>query len=606
MKRIIAILALICLLGSMFPVQVAYTQETESSASEEGMREVLVVWRNANRVRLESMREDFRRRAALLAGRENAVSALTMEPAYGNSFARIRVPAGIPLASFMSKLRASGEVAFVEENTPIRALTLPNDEYFGTHQWNLKLINMPAAWETGTGEGVTVAVIDSGIAYENYGGFRLAPDFAGTSFTEGYDFVGRDTHPNDEYGHGTHVAGILAATMNNSLGIAGAAPAATLMPLKVLNRKGAGTVAELAEAVRWAADHGAQIVNMSVGSAETSEVLREALAYAYAQGVVLISATGNDGKEGLLYPASYTDYVIAVGAADARGQKTWYSNTGTGIDLVAPGGNIKEDISGDGFPDGVLSFTFAKRGIVNDYQKFVYTFAQGTSVAVPHVTGVVALMMAKGVRDPARIRALLRQSAVDLGTPGYDTATGAGLLNAEKALALAEGSPQGQQVTTESSTITRTTPVSDTSQNQPSDSQPANTENQAPDAPLQDTTNIPAPAPVTPILSSLSTELSFLNVFGRSVISFVWWEAPRVRVMVIDQIGKPVAQANVEIRYRYAGGADLGSKQGVTQTNGIAEFTIGPFARRQTIEVGVVAHKESIFSPLRVSTFTTR
>lgn len=590
MKRPIVIFTLLTLIAGSLVSVPAYAEVQIMREKQENANEVLVVWRRQNRAALQEMKDEFKKRTAQLMGTGRAGNDIELTAAYDNSFVRVAVPQGVSPDTFLKALQASPDVTLAEKNPPLIPLIIPNDEYYGKYQWNLPLIDIPAAWETNKGEGTIVAVIDSGIAYENYGPFRKAPDFAGTAFTEGYDFIDRDNHPNDEFGHGTHIAGILAATMDNQTGIAGTAPGVHIMPLKVLDKKGQGTVADLAEAVRWAADHGAKVINMSVGSYEGSQVLTDALAYAYGKGLVLIGATGNDGGEGLLYPAAISEYVIAVGATDALGKKAWYSNSGTGVDLLAPGGDIRVDATGDGFADGVLSFTFAKRNGITNVRTFVYTFAQGTSVAVPHVSAVAAMIASMGIGDPSTIRLLLKQSARDLGPVGWDKDTGTGLVNAARAIALAQAEM--------TSVLVKVEP-----EPEPIIEEPPAVPLPLPSSPMSEPTPLPAPKPS---LQSITAEISFLNIFGRRIDSFVWWETPKILVKVKNQDGAGIENASVELRYRYQGGQDLGIITKKTRADGTVEEAIGPFPRKKTIEVGVLAVKDDIFSELVIDTFTIR
>ncbi|MEM7676310.1 MAG: S8 family serine peptidase, partial [Myxococcota bacterium] len=152
----------------------------------------------------------------------------------------------------------------VQKADDIDAQLAPNDPLW-SRQWSFRMVNAAKAWGTSQGEGVVVAVIDTGVAYENYKGFQRVEDLGGTAFVPGYDFVRDTEHPNDDHGHGTHVAGTIAQTTNNGLGVAGIAPKAKIMPLKVLSRRGSGTAADIADAIRFAADEGAQVINMSLG-----------------------------------------------------------------------------------------------------------------------------------------------------------------------------------------------------------------------------------------------------------------------------------------------------------------------------------------------------
>ena len=348
---------------------------------------------------------------------------------------RVEIPQGFNVERFAQLLEKMPDVEYVEPNALVYALMAPNDQYY-SYQWHLPQIKMEQAWDMAQGEGAVVAVVDTGIAYEDYTDpvtgkiFKQAPDLAGTAFVAGYDFVNDDTHPNDDEGHGTHVAGTVAQTTNNTLGVAGVAFNASLMPVKVLGANGSGTLADVADGIRWAADHGAKVINLSLGTTASSNTVKNAVAYAYSKGVTVVAAAGNDGKKRNTYPAAYDQYVIAVGAVRYDKQRARYSNYGSFVDLVAPGGDLNVDQNKDGYGDGVLQQTFAQGNPV----QFGYYFYQGTSMAAPHVAGAAALLISKGVNSPSEVRSRLESTAQDLGGKGKDVYYGWGLVDAVKAL----------------------------------------------------------------------------------------------------------------------------------------------------------------------------
>ena len=318
----------------------------------------------------------------------------------------------------------------IDEVAPLvtyHASGTPNDPAYRA-QWHLPAIDAATAWDVTVGTGTTVAVLDTGVAYETTGPYVQAPDLAGTSFAPGWDFVAGDSHPNDENGHGTHVTGSIAETTGNGLGGAGAAPGATIMPLRVLDAEGGGSDFNLAQAIRFAADHGASVVNMSLGGTSSSAVVRDAISYASGRGVVLVASSGNDGAPTVGYPAA-EPAVIAVGAVRRDLTRPAYSSYGSQLDLVAPGGDLSVDQDRDGYPDGILQQTFA-----DGWTTFCMCFLQGTSMAAPQVSAVAALVAARGVTDPMVIEQVLESSAVDLGPPGRDDQHGAGLVQAGAAV----------------------------------------------------------------------------------------------------------------------------------------------------------------------------
>ena len=203
------------------------------------------------------------------------------------------------------------------------------------------------------------------------------------------------------------------------------------MPIKVLGSDGAGTYADIAEGVRFAADNGAHVINLSLGGTASSQTLKDAVAYAYNKGVTIVAAAGNDGTNTVLYPAAYDEYIIAVGATGYDKEKAPYSNYGDSIDVVAPGGDTSVDMNNDGYGDGILQQTFG-----NAYNDWGYYFYQGTSMATPHVAGVAALLIAHGnAVAPGDVRSAIETTSEDLGSPGRDTLYGWGLVNASQALA---------------------------------------------------------------------------------------------------------------------------------------------------------------------------
>jgi serine protease len=332
------------------------------------------------------------------------------------------------------RLRADPRVRFAEPNVRIQALSLPNDPYFTPYQWNLSDdgfgIHVPTAWDRSTGTGVVVAVVDTGVAYENYAGFNQAPDLAETSFVAGWDFVHNTAHADDDNGHGTHVTGTIAQSSNNGIGCAGVAPGARIMPIKVLAADGTGPASALADGIRFAADHGAQVINISVGTSQSSDALRDAVQYAHGKGVVIVAAAGNDGTASPVYPAVLPG-VISVGATRFDGQTTYYSNYGPTLSVVAPGGDPNVDQNKDGVPDGILQQSFSP----DHPGQFGYYLRAGTSQAAPHVAGVAALVLAVHPEyTPDQVENAIEKTATDLGPPGRDDHYGYGLVNAAAAV----------------------------------------------------------------------------------------------------------------------------------------------------------------------------
>lgn len=323
-------------------------------------------------------------------------------------------------SSSLNQLRRSDirkYAEYIEPNYIYRAYAVPNDPEY-SKQWNMRSINVEQAWDETKGKDITVAVIDTGIS--------PVQDLQNTKLVEGYDFVNDQKEVRDDNGHGTHVAGTIAQSTNNGFGVAGIAYESALMPLKVLSAEGGGTVADIAESIRFAADNGADVINMSLGGGGESNLMKDAIAYAHRKGVVVVAAAGNAARNAAEYPARYP-YVIGVSALDPSGNKAPYSNFGAGIDISAPGGLI----NGEDKLGGILQNT-----INPQTGESVFEAYQGTSMAAPHVAGVAALVKAMGVKDPDEVETVLKKSSLVVKD---DTLNhyGAGKLNAAEAVKLA-------------------------------------------------------------------------------------------------------------------------------------------------------------------------
>jgi serine protease len=407
-------------------------------------------------------------RAALLAASGATLDRQLSLPGY----VTVTVPPGRE-AEVGLALAASPAVATVEKDIIRYPAALPNDPYY-PQQWNMPMIGLDAARELANGSGVTVAVVDTGVAFENYHDpakdvdFALAPDLAGVTFVDPCDATGstpcwcapastdcqcesgsppcvnpaRDVHANDDFGHGTHIAGTIAQATNNGLGTAGIAPGAKIMPVKVcrltLGKYGC-PVSDLADGINYAVQDGADVINLSITGLPTdglSSAERDALAAAEAAGVAVVAASGNEGTNVLDYPAAVAS-VIAVGAVGMNATRPLYSNYGQGegnktLDLVAPGG----DPDTEGPASVILQQSYSVCTGATNYTAFPdATPCKGTSMAAAHVSGVAALIKSK---FPAisldDLRALLKCSALDLGDPGQDLRYGAGLVQAGNAL----------------------------------------------------------------------------------------------------------------------------------------------------------------------------
>ncbi|MEL6928987.1 MAG: S8 family peptidase, partial [Cyanobacteria bacterium J06600_6] len=293
----------------------------------------------------------------------------------------------------LRKSDLSKDTEYIEPNYLYHINAVPNDPQYNK-QWNFRDINVEQAWDETKGAGVTVAVIDTGVS--------KVPDLKSTKFVAGYDFVKNKDDAGDDHGHGTHVAGTIAQSTNNGYGVAGIAYEASIMPLKVLSASGGGTVADIAEAIKFAADNGADVINMSLGGGGASSMMEEAIKYAHNRGVVVIAAAGNEGRNSSSYPARYPD-VISVSATNPAGDKTSYSNFGAGVDIAAPGG--------EGMNKSGSIWQNTINPDPNSPEESMFAGFQGTSMAAPHVAGVAALVRATGIDSPDEVRDILKQSA---------------------------------------------------------------------------------------------------------------------------------------------------------------------------------------------------
>jgi len=340
---------------------------------------------------------DFQDGTTLEEARE-AVSSLGLNlvpnsiVATDNAVMIARVPAAREM-EVLRALRGLSNVEGADENITMRMDFTPNDPQLG-EQWHMARVGAPQAWNFSCGRGVTVAVIDTGVACENYNEFSRVKDLENTNCAAGYNFVNDTTHANDDQGHGTHVAGTIAQTTNNGFGVAGLAYCSTILPVKVLNANGSGTLADVADGIRWAGDHGAQVINLSLGGGRRSKVLENAVAHARSRGVVVVCAAGNNGRY-VESPASEPGS-FAVSAIDSGDAIAWFSSRGPEVDIAAPGVNV-------------LQHTICEHGR-NQCQQFAAW--SGTSMAAPHVAGVAAMVVGLGVTNPDRVESILQQTAV--------------------------------------------------------------------------------------------------------------------------------------------------------------------------------------------------
>lgn len=312
-------------------------------------------------------------------------------------------PKGMNKAELMAEMSGFPNISYVEEDYIATAFLDPNDPGY-LSQWGPKDIFAPLAWDITLGSpNVIVAIVDTGVDYKH-------PDISGNYYVGGYDFINNDADPMDDNGHGTHMAGIVAAVTNNGIGVAGISQS-KIMAEKVLNANGNGLYSAVAMGITHAANNGAKVISMSLGGNSSSKTLEKAVNYAWKKGVLIVAAAGNDYGGTITYPAAYSK-VIAVSALNPDDSFAVYSNHGKKIELSAPGTSVYSTYLGGG-----------------------YIYLSGTSVATPFVSGSAALVLSKNSRlTNKKVRDILDNSAVDLGERGRDVYFGYGKVNPYGAL----------------------------------------------------------------------------------------------------------------------------------------------------------------------------
>jgi serine protease len=370
------------------------------------------------------------------------------------------------------RLAAQPDVDYAQARYIVRPRFVPNDPLYA-RQWNFPTIEMERAWDINSGAtpSIIVGVLDTGVAYRTatvrfsttssiaqqvFPGrtfvdipFAAAPELGPTSrFVSPHDFIFNDDTPLDMVGHGTHVTGTIGQLTNNGVGVAGMAFNVSIMPVKVIGdlwdfvfAQSTGTDDTVAQGVRYAVDNGAKVLNMSIGRlGPPSPVLQSALTYAVSRGAFVAVAAGNEFMSGnpVERPADLgpqIEGVMTVGAIGRNRQRASYSNTGSYVEIVAPGGDQIADGQTGGIVQQTIDEDFAFPAIGPPrFDVFVYAYEQGTSMATAHVTGMAALLMQQGITDPAAIEAAIKRFATDLGSAGRDDQYGNGLINVRAAL----------------------------------------------------------------------------------------------------------------------------------------------------------------------------
>jgi serine protease len=424
-----------------------------------------------------------------VSGQQRALSALRSRPSAGDlrwvgDTAVVTDGTELDARILAAQLASQPEVAAAEPNYLYRTSATPNDPGFAQRQWNMTALDMPRAWDINPGANDTIvaAIVDTGITsiarsytFQTWNGratqtvvvpFTMNPDIKAARIVDARDFVFWDGPVLDMEGHGTHVASTIGEDANNALAEAGIANRVKLMPVKVCfgfwevqfvmsasgyrgfvpREVGGCPTSEIADGIRYAADRGAKVINISLGGPEPSTTIRDALSYAVGKGAFVAIAMGNEYEDGdaVSYPAADAatiDGVMSVGAVGRSLVRSYYSNTGPHIEIVAPGGDDRDGgaagmiwqstiFSVDSDPDTV---------ILPRFDRYAETAYEGTSMATPHVTGIAALLVSQGVTKPAAVESLIKKTARFLGTPngatpGRNDEYGYGLIQPRAAL----------------------------------------------------------------------------------------------------------------------------------------------------------------------------
>lgn len=434
------------------------------------------------------------------------------------------------LGEIYAQLQRDPNVQSVSYDVVTEVAAIPDDPYLvAGMQWAPQQIQAPEAWDLSTGEDVIIAVVDSGVAPDH-------PDLR-QRLIPGYNLYDNNDNTADGCGHGTHMAGIVAATTNNHEGVAGIAHAANIMPVKVMNDACSGSYSRLIRGIIYAVDQDARIIVISSGATVESGALRDALIYARSRGVFIAAAAGNNSGSALFYPAAYPE-VMSVAGTDQNDQRYTLSNFGNEIDIAAPANHIYS------------TYWSADTGST-------YEFMSGTSMASPHVAGVAALLWARNPQLSVQaIEEIIRTSADDLGAPGWDPYFGAGRVNALRAVMAADSPPI-----------------------------PTPTAEPTPAEPPVATT--PAPPGKT----------SHIEVISISYVQhWPWWMAT-AQFWVVDQTGNAIPDASVQVQW---GGAYTAPASCITKSDGTCSVTTAYLVQgggALSLEVDTIQHPAVSYDP---------
>ncbi len=401
MRRKLAIgsLALAILAGATAPFAGARGVGVSAAPADERTGDIIVRFHHASSLGDVA--------GALAGSKTEAIKTTTLA-----DIALVQPAPGESIDDAIRALETDPSVLYAEPDYRVTIDAVPNDTSYGS-QWHYPKVGLPTAWDATTGSAaVIVAVVDTGVELTDA---ELDSKIT-TGANAGYDFANGDTNPADDHGHGTHVAGTIAAETNNATGVAGVCWACKIMAVKVLDSTGSGSMLDVAAGIDWARTHGAKVVNLSLGSLSSNATLQTAVTNAYNAGLVVVGAAGNNAgdadtsDDSVMYPGAYAN-AIAVGATDSTDTIASFSNYGPQIDVAAPGVSILSTLLGSG-----------------------YASWSGTSMATPHVAGAAALLASAGITDPATIRARLTSTATDLGAAGFDNSYGYGRINVHLAI----------------------------------------------------------------------------------------------------------------------------------------------------------------------------